>query len=169
MQRPFMISAPPLRPSIVGKFRTILERQGIHDALRGLNGRTAHRYTGVYLLDPPFMRSLHLVDVQRPHLRKGEDVPTRATYCSLLIQKGANLAFEDSLVDGAALTAGHPAREEVRAYAGVLLSDPSGLPFGTLCHFDEVPCDFSRDELALMESIAPFVVRALLNLPDEAS
>jgi GAF domain-containing protein len=163
-----MTPVSPSRPSIAGKFRTILGRQSVHEALRVLNGRTAHRYTGVYLLDPPYMRSLHLVDVQRPHLRKGEDIPTQATYCSLLLKSGPHLAFEDSLADGANVTEGHPARAEVRAYAGVLLSDPSGRPFGTLCHFDEVPCEFSHEELLLMQTLSPVLVQALLNLPDEA-
>lgn len=162
-----MISDPPARPSIVGKLQTILQRQNLHDALRVLNGRTAHRFTGVYLLDPPFMRSLHLVDVHRPNLRKGEDVPTQATYCSLLLKQGSHLAFEDSLVDGDSITEGHPARLQVRSYAGVMLSDPSGQPFGTLCHYDEVPCDFSTDELVLMETLAPLVVKSLLHLLDE--
>jgi hypothetical protein len=54
----------------------------------------------------------------------------------------------------------HPARASVRSYCGVLLSAADGTPFGTLCHFDLVPGEVPRDELAVMTAAAPLLMRA---------
>jgi hypothetical protein len=38
---------------------------------------------------------------------------------------------------------------------------PSCAPYGTLCHFDLVPCDVPVPELAMMEAAAVRIMRVL--------
>ena len=48
-----------------------------------------------------------------------------------------------------------------RSYCGVLLWTASGTAFGTLCHFDVVPCDVPSQEIALMEAAARLITERL--------
>jgi len=49
----------------------------------------------------------------------------------------------------------------VLSYYGVLLRHAEGWPFGTLCHFDLMPCTIPVNELPLMEAAAPVLVSRL--------
>jgi hypothetical protein len=143
------------------KFEKILSTRGLDSALRFLNSRTPHRFTGVYRFDAPMLRSVHLVDSYTPELRKGEDVPMTQSYCSIVAMTERAFTSEDALLDDRLRT--HPARHTVISYCGVLLRDKAGRPAGTLCHFDLVPCDVPVNEMGLMQAAAPLLIQVLEN------
>ena len=141
------------------KFAKTLELRGLHEALRFLNSRASHRFTGVYQFDAPTLRNLALLDADFPALTRGDDAPLEETYCSIVGVFERPFTTEDTGRDYRLRN--HPARESVRSYCGVLLRDANGKPFGTLCHFDTVPRDVPVQEVALMEAVAPLVMHAL--------
>ena len=144
---------------MVAEFEAVLEREGVHGALRHLNARTRHRYTGIYRFDPPMLRNLCLYDRENPSLRVGGDSPMQETYCSLVGADDAPFSVEDAalverLVD-------HPARDRFIAYCGTPVRDATGRCIGTLCHFDVRPRLVPVDDIPLLEraarSLAPWV------------
>ena len=147
------------RADTLSKFEKLLKLRGVHEALRFLNSRISHRFTGLYRFDPPMLRNVLLLDADAPELLTGSDAPLEQTYCSIVGEMEHAFTTEDSRRDGRLLT--HPARETVQSYCGVLLRSEDGKPFGTLCHFDLVPCDIPVREMSLMEAAAPMIVRAL--------
>ncbi|MEP7117171.1 MAG: ATP-binding protein [Acidobacteriota bacterium] len=147
------------RAHTIAKFKRVLAQSGVHAALQFLNSRTAHRFTGIYRFDPPILRNLLLLDADLPAVVTGEDAPMEATYCSIVGAFERPFTTEDTLRDDR--LRGHVARESIRSYCGVLLRRPDGQGFGTLCHFDLVPCDVPVAELALMEMVAPLIMDAL--------
>jgi PAS domain S-box-containing protein len=145
------------------KFERLLEKQGIAEALRFLNSRTPHRFTGLYRFDSPMLRSLHLVDSEAPECTKGADTPLEESYCSIVGQTESTFTIEDARGDDRVRT--HRAREKFLSYCGVLLRAEDGTPFGTLCHFDVVPCDVPVAEMPLMEAAVPYLMKALRLVP----
>jgi signal transduction histidine kinase/FixJ family two-component response regulator len=153
---PVLVSA---RADVLRKFTRILDVQGVHEALRFLNSRSSHRFTGIYRFDAPTLRNVALLDADAPMLTKGDDAPLEATYSSIVGAFERPFTTEDAERDGRLHE--HPARESVRSYCGVLLRTADGGPYGTLCHFDVVPRDVPVEELALMEDAAPLLMAAL--------
>ncbi|MFS8068566.1 MAG: hypothetical protein ACMG6S_19575 [Byssovorax sp.] len=141
------------------KLERILRERGLHEALRFLNSRTPHRFTGVYLFDPPMLRNLHLIDAYDPEQSKGDDALMTETYCSIVGQTRETFSTADTRVDPR--LGEHPARDSVLSYCGVLLRDIEGKPRGTLCHFDLLPCDVPINELPLMEAAASIVLETV--------
>jgi hypothetical protein len=143
----------------VQEFASVLNGSGLHAALAFLNGRTRHRYTGVYRFDPPLLRNVCLFDRENPPLALGGDVPMAETYCSLVGERAAlfgtpNAARDERLV-------GHPARDVVRAYCGVPLRGGDGRCIGTLCHYDLRPRLTPDREIPLMERAAALIAARL--------
>jgi CheY-like chemotaxis protein len=142
------------------KLERILAGGGIHEALRFLNSRTPHRFTGIHRFDGDVLRSLHLFDSEQPQLLRGDDAPLEESYCSLVGASERSFTTADARQDDR--LRGHPARDRVVSYCGVLLRDASGESFGTLCHFDRVACDVPTSEMPLLESAALSLMRSLL-------
>lgn len=147
--------APPSATDAFARFTEILTAQGVPEALRYLNSRTPHRFTGLYRFDGDTLRNVHLVDVYDRGTVKGDDPPMAETYCSIVGRTEKPFAVDDTRAD--ARLAGHPARESVISYCGVLVRDAAGRPFGTLCHFDLQPCDVPTNEIPLMERASPLL------------
>jgi GAF domain-containing protein len=141
------------------KLERLLAGADVHEALRFLNSRTPHRFTGIYRFDGGILRNLHLFDAEQADVRCGEDAPLAETYCSIVDQFERSFTTADARNDDRLRT--HPAREKVVSYCGVLLRDEQGNAFGTLCHFDRVACDIPTAEIPLMEAAAPLVMRVL--------
>jgi len=139
-------------------FRDTLVRQGLRAALGYLNGRTRHRFTGIYRFDEPMLRSVCLFDRENPGLAVAGDMPMAATYCALVDRDRAPFATEDGGSD--LRLRGHPARTTVLAYGGVPLFGTDGRCVGSLCHFDARPRLASPAEVLLLERVAPLVVEA---------
>lgn len=126
----------------------------LYDLLQYLNGRTHHRFTGVYRFEPGWVISVALFDRDTPTVRLGADVKMKESYC-WLTGLGETYEIEDALVDQR--LAAHAAREEVRSYVAVLLHDRHGTPWGTLCHFDFAPRTLPAETLASLVSLRPLV------------
>lgn len=138
----------------------LLRDQGFHAVLRYLNARTRHRYTGVYLLDPPLLRNLALFDREYPSVRQGDDIPLEESYCALVVAQAAPYATADA--EHEPRLADHPARTSVLAYCGVPLCTEASGCFGTLCHFDLRPRLVPVEELWLLERLAPVLAAEAL-------
>lgn len=143
----------------IAAFEQTLADQGIHGALRFLNQRAPHRFTGIYRLDPPLLRSVQLFDRENPALEVGADAPLRETYCSITGSCALPFATPDSRADERLRE--HPARDSTLSYCGVPLVDSGGEAFGTLCHFDVVPHPVPYGEIAFLEAAALPLMRAL--------
>jgi PAS domain S-box-containing protein len=145
------------------KFGKILDMQGVHEALRFLNSRTPHRFTALYRFDPPTLRNVAIFDSYAPDVKKGDDTPMAETYCAIVGELQNSFTTADTRRDDRLRT--HPARNTVISYCGVLLRDAAGRPYGTLCHFDLVPCEVPIREMPLMEAAAPLLMSAILRDP----
>ncbi len=136
-----------------------LSNGGIHEALRYLNSRTPHRFSGIYRYDGDMLRNEHLFDRDTPSLRGGDDVAMVDAYCAIVGQREEALEFGDIHADTRiAFKPGSP----VVSYCGVLIRSADGKPFGTLCHFDVLPCQERSTDIPLLEAVAPLMFKALL-------
>jgi hypothetical protein len=146
----------PIDDSPVGKIRRVLEAQGVLAALRVLNGRAPHRYTGIYKYDPVILRNIYLVDAFDPTVTRGTDVPNEDAYCVLLADQ-REFAF------GRPQDAPCPAKlaSPVASYCGVLLVRSNGTPFGSLCHFDVARCEEPATQMPQLVAIAPHIMATL--------
>lgn len=136
----------------------VLEEGGVHAALRYLNSRTPHRFTGVYRYDGAMLRNECLFDRHAPEALRGDDVAAEDAYCSMLSGRAEPLEFADVANDAdVAVKPGSP----VISYCGALITTPEGEPFGSLCHFDFLPCQSRTSDAPLLEQAAHLVYRAL--------
>ncbi len=151
------MAADPMQEEI-SQFSQELRQNGIHAALRYLNDRTPHRYTGIFRFDGDQLRNEMLFDRYQLGLTKGEDAPLETTYCSLVGRQQApqeiNDASTDPRVQGIIET-------DVVSYCGVLIRDEEGQPFGSLCHYDLQRCQERTTDLPLLEAAAGLLFQAL--------
>ena len=129
-----------------------LQNGGMHEALRWLNSRTPHRFTGIYRYDGDILRNLHLFDRFDPTVRSGGDTPLIATWCALVGQLDSSLEVPDG-----AKEVRFPLLPvtQVISYCGALIRDENGDSYGTLCHFDMRPCEERKSDLPLLEAATP--------------
>ncbi len=139
--------------------RAILGDGGLHSTLQYLNGRTRHRFTGVYRFDAPTLRSVALFDRENPDLLIGGDAPMRETYCAIVGETERAFVTSDTMTDERVVD--HPARASVMSYCGVLLRDSDGHAFGSMCHFDLRPRVSHESETAVLEAVAPLIMAAI--------
>lgn len=145
---------------ITEALQDILDAEGVHGALRFLNQRSPHRFTGIYRLDPPLLRNVFLFDRENPGLQAGSDAPLRETYCSITGTAASPFHTDDAQEDSRLQA--HPARDSTLSYCGVPLWDPSsGAAVGTLCHFDLVPRPVPVEEIRVLEAAAPLIMDRL--------
>jgi hypothetical protein len=142
----------------IGEFSTVLHQQGVHAALKYLNGRTPHRYTGVFRFDGEKLRNEALFDRYEPNLEQGEDAPMEATYCSLVGRQQAPLEINDATTDQRVMGL---IDTPVISYCGVLIRDDQGTAFGTLCHYDMQRCQERTTDLPLLEAAAVLLYKHL--------
>ncbi|RAK65798.1 hypothetical protein DLM85_13850 [Hymenobacter edaphi] len=142
----------------IDEFTAVLAQQGIAAALKYLNSRTPHRYTGLFRFDTDTLRNEALFDRFDPGVAKGADVPTRVTYCSLVGRQEAPLEINDAATDeryrGLIET-------PVVSYCGVLIRDEAGKAFGTLCHYDMQRCQERTSDLPLLEAAGQLLYQQL--------
>lgn len=127
---------------------------GLPEALRYLNLRTPHRFTGVYRFDQDVLRNVALVDKWTPELDRGEDVPLRVTYCSRLVDNGGAMEILDGRTDA---RTPHMRDDPVVSYCGAVILDAQGRPWGSLCHFDMAYCEAKVSELPLLMAAAAHI------------
>ncbi|RZK30007.1 MAG: hypothetical protein EOO63_07815 [Hymenobacter sp.] len=140
------------------EFAALVQQQGVHAALAYLNHRTPHRYTGLFRFEGEVLRSEILVDGNQPLVRRGEDVPMAATFCSLVGRQQASVEILDVATDpqysGLVDT-------PVMSYCGVLIRDAQGQPYGTLCHYDMQRCQERTTDQPLLEAAAALLYEQL--------
>ena len=139
------------------EFERRLEQGGLVEALRFLNLRTPHRFTGVYRFDGETLRNVALVDKWLPGTQVGDDVPLARAYCSHLLGNGGSLDLGDGRTDPRT-----PGMQDssVVSYCGSVILDEQEQPWGALCHFDEAYCQSRTSEVPLLVSAAKSVFGA---------
>ena len=157
-----MSGPDPLQPLSLA-FADALHRTGLHGALRFLNGRTPHRFTGVYRYDGPMLRNVGLFDQFNPEQAQGDDAPIGNTFCSLVPRFGGALAFYEARNDPRVSHIQTP----VVSYCGIQLRDGNGVALGTLCHFDLKPCEPRTSDLQFLEMLGPLLQRTIMGFPTQ--
>lgn len=129
----------------------LLSREGLHASLRLLNARTPFRFTGLYRFDSNILRNVALFDRLAPGQPRGSDAPMGETYCAITGKLNDRLIVSDGRRDSR-----HPwmRGNSVVAYCGVPVRSESGIAIGTLCHFDDKPCESQGDEASFLMCIA---------------
>ncbi|HET6230367.1 MAG TPA: GAF domain-containing protein [Longimicrobiaceae bacterium] len=144
----------------VSNFRRILGGgEGVRAALCYLNAQSLHRFTAVFRFEGGTLRNLHLIDRDDPAVERSADQPVLDSYCMFVRQTAERFTTENSVRDPR--VAGHPKQNVVRSYCGVPLMEEDATLFGTICHFDYEPIPFGEDEVYLLETIAPLLIRAV--------
>lgn len=135
-------------------FAQALQDSGLHAALRMLNDRTPHRFTGVYRYDGSWLRNVALFDRWNPEVPQGGDAPMSETICAIVPSQGLTLEVTDGPSD-----ARFPwmATNAVMSYCGALILADAGTPFGTVCHFDLNRCEAASNEFPLLMGAAPLI------------
>ena len=126
-----------------------------HAVLQFLNGRTAHRFTGLYRFDDDVLRNVALHDRADPATRVGADALRRETYCGIVGATEQPFFTVHAGEDPRLIE--HAARASVVSYCGALVRSVDGTPVGTLCHFDLRSQPVPADEIPLLEAIAPLL------------
>jgi CheY-like chemotaxis protein len=142
-------------PPAVRDFHTVLDLQGLHEALGFLNRRGGHRYTAVHRFDGETVVSLHLFDRDDPKKQRGSDLPLDETLDAVVRNERRPFASSDTRLDPR--LEGRSLAGDVRSYCGVLLRNLDGTPFGTICHYDVVPIPSTNDGLNFLLLAAPLV------------
>lgn len=150
------LSSSAIDDDPVAKIRHVLEEHGVLSALRILNGRAPHRYTGIYKYTPDILKNLYLVDAFDQEVTKGSDVSLEDAYCVIL-------SYERKVAFGRTEDAPCPVKlaSPVVSYCGVLLMRSNGEPFGSLCHYDVARCQEPSTQMPYLEAIAPHIVAKL--------
>lgn len=122
---------------------------GVHEIIKRLNNRTPHRFTGIYRYDGAVLRNEYLYDRFNPSVKHGDDIPMKDAYCSVVKIIGTieswNAPHEPCL---------HDIKSPVVSYCGVLIRNEVGEPFGTLCHYDFLPCEQRISDRQFLEALA---------------
>lgn len=150
----------PLSPeTVVTNFRSALSEQGLRAALRYLNEQSSHRFTAVFRFEGETLRNLYLIDRDDPGVERCPDLPVLESYCVYVRELQKTFTVDDADRDDR--VAAHPKRESVKSYCGIPLMDDEEKLFGTICHFDYAALPVLREEVWILEDVAPLVVRAV--------
>ena len=142
---------------ILARVRAFIEKSDVESALRYLNGRTRFRFTGIFQVEPPLLRNVRLFDRENPKLNvSGAVAQIDVGYCGIACEARAPFYTPDARHDER--LGSHPARNSMISYAGVPLRMPSGIAWGTLCHYDTRPRLLPQTELPIMEAAVPYFV-----------
>lgn len=141
----------------LAEFRVALH-EGLRAALRYLNSRTPHRFTGVYRYDGDMLRNVALFDRSEPEKQRGSDIPMADAYCANVGRNREPLEFADARGDG---RFSYLPESPVVCYSGVLISSPEGEPYGTLCHYDIRHCEVRTSDVPLLKAAAPLIYEEL--------
>lgn len=146
----------PMRDSAPSPIRVVagaLEAEDPIQALAILNARVRFRFTGVFRVDPPWLRNVVLFDRENPTLNvSGRVDPLDLGFCGVTCATNAPFSTSDARREPRLAT--HPARTSMLSYAGVPIRADGGLAWGTLCHYDARPRLVPPGELALLEDVA---------------
>ncbi|MDP9177304.1 MAG: GAF domain-containing protein [Gemmatimonadota bacterium] len=140
------------------EFVAVLERSGLHDALRYLNGRVRFRFTGVYRCDKSVLIIQSLCDRENPSVEHcGEIRQLKGTFCSIVLATGEPFATGNAPADP--LLEKYPLRHTVISYSGVPIRTPTGRIGGVLCHYDFRPRLLPPGEQKILASVTPYLAQ----------
>lgn len=134
------------------QFQSILNTQGVRDALAYLVSLTDYRFIGIWRFQDGKADAAVHFDKENTNALRAQEVADTATYCCYVRDSKGVFKTANALLD--ARTEGHPARDAIPTYCGVPVMDSSGLLLGTLCHYDLVPRDPEQIDLELMFAVA---------------
>lgn len=103
---------------------------------------------------------VHVATTERDHLR----VPREESFCSTVIEHDTeNFTVSDARSTMPFARSPYVTGEkgQIRSYASARLVAPNGVVLGTLCVFDEVPREFTPNNLAALRSLAALVMEVL--------
>lgn len=131
----------------IADFKLRFSAGGPLDAIRFLNQRTSHRFTGIFQFAGEILKNVELVDKWDQNLRHVDDIPIVNAYCAHLHRTGQPLVVEDGRHDPRV-----PWMKDspIVSYCGAIIEGPAGEPWGALCHFDVSPCESKASEIPLM-------------------
>lgn len=132
------------------EFQHELNMYGLINALRYLNKRTPHRYTGLYKFNGDILTNIAKYDKYTDGMLHDDDVPVSTTYCSI-VRTDQSLEITDSSTDRQVK---NKIDTPVISYFGVLINDAKGIPFGTLCHYDLKRCEERINDFPLLKAAA---------------
>lgn len=135
----------------VATVRSVLATQGMMHALAMLNGRTLYRYTGIYKLIGAGMHAACVFDKHAEHRAWPDVLPLRKSVCRQMIRQGEFTTRSASLD---ARLAADDYVGMVESYCGRLLAHASGLPYGSLMHFDVEPRPVNAADAAFLCAVA---------------
>jgi hypothetical protein len=124
---------PPDLDDGLDRMAQALESQGVMGALRYLNSRVAHRYTGIYKIQDGMVANVFLFDEQHQAMPLPTGLPLMDSFCRF-ITADEPLVIQDSNQEE--ILKDHKYRGVVLSYCGVGLSNVPGRIVGSLCHFD---------------------------------
>jgi GAF domain-containing protein len=148
------------------QFKSLLQDQGIYEALRFINSTSVHRFTALYAIEGPILRNICLVDKEDEAIRQMDSIKVVDSYCLYVRNSNQKFITPNSLEDPR--VAGHPKQASIQSYCGIPLVSARAM-LGTLCHFDFVPLAYTEDEVLLLEMISPILVAWLENNSKSAS
>ena len=134
--------------------RVALHSDGIEGLLKYLNGRTPHRFTGVFRFARPLLKNVALADSWNEQDSLMPDAPIESTLCALLHESGVSFVADDTRGDARVCNSPQLDGTPVGAYCGVMLRGPGGEALGSLCHFDMKPCSVRHGEGRVLEAVA---------------
>jgi hypothetical protein len=141
----------------LAEFEQRLRDSGVHGAIRFLNSRTPHRFTGVYRFDGDMLRNVALIDKWLPSVETGDDVPLGEAFCAHLHATGEPLEVVHGPTDSRVpWMSGSP----IVSYCGSVICDEDGERWGALCHFDTSACESKSSDMPLLAAAASMIYRA---------
>lgn len=141
------------------RLKALVESDGLRAGVEYLNSLTGHRFTALYRFDDDTLRNRVFYDRDNPATLATDDIPVLASYCVFVRDGGGAFNTDHAALDDR--VGDHPKRHVLQAYCGVPLRDDFGNVVGTICHFDFEPTPISRENLELMEAVAPLLRRAV--------
>lgn len=149
----------PTPRQIVEEFRRILVSHGLLEAMRFVSDHSAHRFTALYHFDGSMLRNLILVDKEDESVSRCPDLPVLESYCVYVRDAASRFKVEAASSDRR--VEGHPKQRIIQSYCGIPIIASDGSLWGTMCHFDYAPHPFEDFEVAVLEAIAPMIMRAI--------
>ena len=125
------------RRFIFDRFRSVLLKEGVRDALAYVVGLSDYRYIAVRRVDGDMAYTLAYLDRLNPHLTDPGPLPADMCYCTIVARTRKVFRTNDSYADDR--LHGHPSRGMVRSYCGIPLFDEDGVLFGVVSHWDVMP------------------------------
>lgn len=148
-------------PSLVRKFKTTIEADGLWAAMRWLNDRVPYRFTAIFAFEGDTLRNICLVDKENANITHCSDQPVTESYCIYIHRSGERFSVEDSMLDGR--VGSHPKRRSYHCYYGIPLFGSDGKLRGTVCHFDAAPVHVTEDVVTALDDLAPSIAEAAFN------